>query len=105
MAAMAPSEVKEALGPQPADTHPADVLVASARGKGLRADDGAAPHEGRGVTPAAAPLLGTNPHRFRKHAVRHGGLLHLRRTHAAEGAVSTRLRLVHETHDSFGQLD
>lgn len=62
---------------QPADTHPADVLAASAGREGLRADDGAAPHEGRGVTPAAAPLLGTDPHRLREQAVRHGGLLHL----------------------------
>lgn len=46
MAASAPSEVTEPARLQPADTHPADVLAASAGREGLRADDGAAPHEG-----------------------------------------------------------
>lgn len=88
MAATAPSEVTEPLRLQPADTHPADVLAASAGGKGLRAHDGAAPHEGRGVTPAGPPLLGTDPHRFREQAVRHGGLLHLPRSHTEEPSRS-----------------
>lgn len=61
----------------PANTHPADILTSSARREGLRANDGAATHEGRRVTPATPPLFGPDSHRLWEQALRHGGLFHL----------------------------
>lgn len=60
--------------------HPANILTPCTRRKGLRANDGAAAHERRGVTPAPAPLFVPDSDRLWKQTVRHGGLLHLQPT-------------------------
>lgn len=61
-------------------THPANILTPCTGRKGLRANDGAAAHERRGVTPASAPLFVPDSDRLWKQTVRHGGLLHLQPT-------------------------
>lgn len=45
----------------------------------MRANDGAATHERRGVTPATSPLFGPDSRRLWEQTLCHGGLLHLQR--------------------------
>lgn len=61
------------------NTHPAHVLIPSARWEGLGANDGATTHERRGVTPAASPLFRSDSHRLREHAFCHGCLFYLQK--------------------------
>lgn len=61
-------------------THPAHVLTPCTRREGLRANDGAAAQERRGVTPSPAPLFVPDSERLWEQTVGHGGLLHLQAT-------------------------